>query len=356
MENCAFSEALQAREFKIVIAISHMSQNTQLVPYQKGKGNQKPKIATLSMKPASQPRKGARQGMGQSLLARSVAPVASGQLPPYVRLMADPIKGPLVARPDDNSTGSVMRRDTQVYLVGSTAAGTAAVSFGPGLYGTNHTINYTMSTDNLSTTTAASFPNGTNYTALSADFPTMRTLAYAIQVRYVAPEISSSGRLALVCTNDADILNTTLSTVFDNNESIVQKAWDGASAIIRPLKSPPFASWTTAAAGTLPIVHLVVVGAPASVGTLLEVTVVRVIEMLPAQASLRASDVVPCTCDMVSCCVAANISGSKASYGAGKDYGKLVDAGLKIAKIAFKAFSPPGYALGMSLLEAAINA
>lgn len=292
------------------------------------------------------------RGTAQSSSAPYIAPAASGALPPFARLMADPLEGPLVGRPDDNSVGSIVRRDIQVNTITIGTGGNYLYSLGPGLYAS--AVNYSgLNASDTTVTTVAGTANTATYASLSADFPYLRPLAYVVEVRYIGAEQVAAGRLVLAETSEATLPNTDIALLFDNAEAYTGALKDGGCAVLRPYRTPTFAAIASSQVSNFPYLHIGILGSP--LGQVVEVTITRVVELLPAQASIRFQDSVPCPCDMVACCIASNISGPATAFSDAKGYKKIVAHGLKVAWAALKTFAPPGYSAGIGVLEALIG-
>lgn len=257
--------------------------------------------------------------------------------PAYAALMADPLNAELVGRPDSNSWPTNTVRIKDVHQVLSSAAGEVAVyvSASP-LSGS-----YLAPTIVGNATTAVGTATPSQYnTTLTADNAYYRTLVYVVEWQPTLATSTTSGRAFLgtyAVSTAGDHPLQALADFYDD-EGHAFPAVEKAVTIVHSYQDMAFKAMTQGNLEAFPTVAFVATGLPLAAQVVGQLTVTRVIELVPRGSSLPRSMAKHTPCDVMACCVAANVIGPNATRGVGSDgYKNASKVGMKIATLAAKA-------------------
>jgi hypothetical protein len=296
--------------------------------------------------------KAEKKAASASQASQSVPHSVSSSASPsqYALMVADPLYGPLVGRPDAFSAATNVMRIKDVYDIIADSNGNAVYSCGgspsnnyPGVVATTTPYGVTAGT-----------PANSQYRAqIELDNYVGRVLGLVVQWKPTLAVNVMQGKGIMAPYNTGGIVPKGIQSYFNDN-GVNFSAGTEAVMIARHWTEPiynaisiPGVQW--------PNIQLTLVGMP--VGQLCgQIIVTRILECVPNQGVLAAEGATITPCNTMDCCIANNISGMKASMGSGPmSYATAASHGLKIAKTAAKIFGGPAAGALVGLAEA-INA
>lgn len=270
---------------------------------------------------------------------RLVTPEASS-LSAYTALMVDPLNAPPVGKPDQNAVATNVARFRDVVQVTSDANGYAYARVNAGV-NDSHFTTPTITTGAVTTWGTATPSN--YYTSINTDNRYYRTLCYVVEWQPTLSEHAAAGRIFMGKYNSPAL--AALTDYFDD-EGLTATAAKPMISVARPT-GDLYPTVPSAPMGLANMQSTVVImsGLPTAV-LVGQLVITRVLELYPDGAVLARMTATHTPCDMVDCCVAANVIGPGVDYSSGEDaYTKLVRNGTKIAKVAvrlYKAYSTGG--------------
>lgn len=275
-------------------------------------------------------------------LKKQMAPKAlssSGGIPPFARMMADPLNAPICSRPDFTTSPTNVYRLTEVFDVSSTATGVFVAAFIAGLNGGNFvTPAYTGTTvTSMGTATASTY-----YASLSADNTTFRTFAFVVQWIPTANDNVAQGVMHMGFYPGANAVGGVtlgdITSYLDDSNGVMGPADQPSVAISRPYIPPFLSAMTQTLGGNFPTIVFAASGLPAStsVGKLV---VTRLVECEPITGNIPSMTARRTPSDPLSIACGDNVMGGEASYAAGQDcYAKVVKKGLALATASARDF------------------
>lgn len=253
--------------------------------------------------------------------------------PAYTRMIADPLKAPVVGRPDENAYRTNAFRFPDTYSVtGTQTAMLFGASASAGAY-TAPTI--TAGAVTSWGTSADSF----HHTGISADYVIVRPLIYVVQWLPTFSSTTGSGRIYLGTYQGTSVTNGVtmgpLTGYFDD-PGYVGPADKPAVIIVRATHNGPMLVNGNNFSAYFPTTLAVFTGLPA--GDCGQIIVTRIYEGAPYGGNLASMKASHTPCDMMDCCCASNIVGDEVTGKTGVDdpYESVKSKALKLALAAAK--------------------
>lgn len=259
----------------------------------------------------------------------------------YVSMIADPINGPVVGRPDTNAYQTTTHRFRDVHKVSSTVTGDVFAGFMPGANLCDHlTPTYTGSTVTaLGPSTSSAYQS-----SLAAEGNLLRLLCYVVEWQPTLSASEGSGRAFLgqyVISVWSQFPILPIDDYFDD-EGISFSSNQRGTVVCRAVQESRFVAPVAGAASfadCFPSVIFAASGFPPVVQTVGQLVVTRIMEVVPVANTLAKGAARHTVCDLSSCCVAANMVGRSVSFQSGPNaYDKIVKNSLQVAKVAARAF------------------
>lgn len=156
-------------------------------------------------------------------------------LPMFVQCVIDPENTPACRLPDDYTSPTSAIKVIEEYTVSSDAAGSCIFGIYAGLSFAR--IGYTITAGSTGTSTVTAHPD---LASITSQFVNGRINCMSINVNYIGPLMTASGRLVAVTDQDTNLQtdNLLITSVLDDGEST--PAQNGRRVVIRPRMSPRF--------------------------------------------------------------------------------------------------------------------
>lgn len=298
--------------------------------------------------PMTKAEKKAMKNSQASTPVMEMGPAQSSQpMSMYAKMLSDPLNGELVGRPDDNTQATNVVRIVDVYDIGTDANGNASWGFYP-------TSVFKATTNTVSTTAPYAVAIGpgqsSQYDAqLQLDNVYQRALVYVVEWKPTIAVNVMQGKMAITQYNGA--LPAKNLVAYFNDNGLHGPASNEATSIGRHFTAPLFTN-VVSGASQLSSTLVTIAGGPINTTVIGQVVVTQIIEVVPKQSVLAGSSAKHTHCDMMACCVAANIIGPGVRGATGPNsYRTVANKALKIALSASKLFPSPAVSALASLVS-----
>lgn len=274
----------------------------------------------------------AMESLKKQMVSNAVKSSSLGGIPPYAKLMVDPLNAALVSRPDFNTTPTNQYRLVDVYDVTANSGGAFFAIFAAGLISSTY-VAATMT--NSVVTAFGGSVQSQYYTSLNTDNTLLRTLVFSVQWMPTANDNTSQGAVHIGLYPGAALSSSItlgdVSNYMDDTNGVMTSADQQAIAISRPHVPPSMSPFTSNFAANFPAIVFAASGLPLStnVGKLV---VTRIVECEPYTGGIPSMTAKRTCSDPLSVACGDNVMGSTASYAAGdKCYESVVKAGTAMA-------------------------
>lgn len=301
-----------------------------------------------------------------SLVAKALAPIKAQMgnpqkslndvgIPPYARLMADPLHAPLCARPDAGRLPSNVYRLVDVSSV-SGQYGAALVS--PGL---KACLYASPIIDATSLVTGWGTASDSQYlTSLTADNIQYKSIAMCVEWMPTQNDMTVQGQVMFgfypTTGGTAGMTGQLISAYFDDGSGLKFEAGKPACAIVRPNTPPFYSSLAAGLSGNFPMLLFAFNGTTAT-GVLGTLTVTRIVECVPIAGNIPSMTAGAGPVDPLAAAAGDNVRGISVSVNGGTEdpYTPLVKLGTKMAAAASADLADWTGAKNMSRVRAMVK-
>lgn len=268
-------------------------------------------------------------------------PVTVHHIPDYAKLMADPIGGPLVGRPDSTSYKTTVVRMVDVHTITANADSNAAGYFPPsGSGGSILTVTMTAGTSVTATWTSGNAP--ALLASVIADSTATRLLSYCVEWTPTMSAMAATGKINLYASPEPiSVPGTDITTLFDE-EGICVHAGTPAVLIGRQLYESTFQTSASANNQFFPYICYVMAGLPVG-GVAGQMRVTRIYETVPKSNTVAKATASHTVCDPMACCMVNNLVHPDTHKAKGDSgYASIVKNSMSVLKAAARAYGMPG--------------